>query len=190
MPSVVTEQSPKRTRVNKALAVQLMAAGQTADQVAPKVGAKSGNSLRVGLHKQGVTKRSINQAIINNIAPDVNQALALRVVNQASEVLRMDVHGIVQHQVNKLKGEPDEYNIQQVKALGEALEPLARIGDKLHGWGNKESAGSVQIASFTQYVDGPNACGSDATTSSVPIDIQSEPIPQVEQSPKTEIDAK
>src|SRR5512138_2319801 len=57
MPPVTLDlpDKPKPKRINYALGATMIAQGLTFDQVAPRVGAANGNSLKVGLIRKGVT---------------------------------------------------------------------------------------------------------------------------------------
>ena len=90
---------PRRHRVNLALAGVLLTQGMSYDEVAPRVGAATGNSLRVNLGKKG-----LNLDKMRNPDPAASaQAVAtIKLVSEASEIVKERLHGRLGAQIEQL----------------------------------------------------------------------------------------
>ncbi len=167
-----TESKPRRKRVNLTLAATMLTTGLTFNEIAPQVGAKNGNSLKVALHKKGVNK---NMACNNLLSESVTNQLTFRVVNQASEALRSSMADILQSHTTKLSQIPARANLKHIKQIGEAIEPLARTAKIVHGWSD---SGAMAIVTAGMFNEQEQSCGVDGSTGSVPVEITVEQIAQ------------
>lgn len=137
---------PKQT-INYALAATLLSTNATLSEIAPQVGAKSADSLRVGLAKRGVTAR---QARSLDFHPDRIQTAAIRVASQASEALRNQFANILANHANKLAEIPARANLKHLARVGSAMEPLARTAKLVHDWGSEQPNALVVAGLFSE----------------------------------------
>lgn len=182
--SPVTPKQPRK-RVNYALAATLVATGVTYAEAAKQVGAKTGDVLRVGLNRKGV---SAKQARALPVTGERIQSVTLRVASQASTLLRDQFSDLLAQHTAALSKVPVKPNLKHITKLGQAMEPLARTAKIVHDWGNDSPSGIVMMGQ-TSLAEAPD-CGVDATMGSVPIDASVTQIPQdtqqsVPESPKT-----
>ena len=143
--TVVTQETPLRRpkkRINYALAATMLTTGLTSDQIAAKVGAKNGQTLRVGLLRKGVTRE---RAVAAQADLPVNCSLALRVASQAGELLREEYSNLLAKTAAKLNQIPVRANPKSLKALGEAAEPFVRMAKIVHDWGNQSKEGMAMV---------------------------------------------
>lgn len=126
---------PKQT-INYALAATLLTTNATLAEIAPQVGAKSANSLRVGLAKRGVTAK---QARSLDFHPDRIHSAAIRVASQASEALRSQFSSELANAAKNLSAIPLSKSLKHLKQRAEVLEPLARTAKIVHDWGSEQS---------------------------------------------------
>jgi len=127
---VVTTKKPRRPRVNLALAGVLLAQGMSYAEIAPRVGAATGNSLRVNLHKKGVTARNTEKL------PEHEQAqvkVLNKVVTAASEALRDEMGGRLREQIKQLRSEPVTRLASQGQGEAATLKTLAETHKLLFG---------------------------------------------------------
>jgi len=136
------EPNYRRNRINYALAATLIASGVTLEVVAQKVGAKTADSLRVGLARRGVTAMAVRSAE-GNI--ERLTAVATKVVSQASEALREEYSNLLAKTAAKLNQIPVKANTKSLKALGEAAEPFVRMAKIVHDWGNTDKPGLTMV---------------------------------------------
>lgn len=129
-----------RATINYALAATLLAQGMELEEVAPQVGAKTPESLRVGLNRKGVT---VTAAKVLQSVTGGRCSVTMKIASQASEILRRDAGELLQTHVSKLKEVPARANLKHIQAVGAALEPLIRSAKIVHDWGNQEAVGMV-----------------------------------------------
>ena len=137
-----TRNPNKKPRINYALAATLLASGVTLAQAAERTGAGNARSLRVGLAKRGVTLGGIKSSEGNL---DRIQGVALKAVSAASEALRHQFGDILAKHGEALSKVPAKRNLAHIRKVGEAFEPLARIGKIVHDWGQGGASGLVVI---------------------------------------------
>src|SRR6185295_2387038 len=89
----------KPRKVNHALAGALLAAGMSYEQVAPRVGAATGNSLRVGLAKQGVSATSMRNP---EVALARKITVTAQIATEAAEIVKERLHGRLGSQIEHL----------------------------------------------------------------------------------------
>lgn len=135
-----------RATINYALAATLLAQGMDLPEVAPQVGAKTPESLRVGLNRKGVT---VTAAKVLQNATGSKSTVILKLASQASEILRKDAGEILQAHVSKFKEIPAKANLSHIQRVGQALEPLIRSAKIVHDWGNQEATGLVMSGLLT-----------------------------------------
>lgn len=158
-----------KASVNYALAATLLAQGMDLEQIAPQVGAKTPNSLRVGLNRKGVNVTAAK--VLQNIAGRTC-SVTLRIASQASEILRRDASDILQAHVSKLKEVPAKANLAHIERVGQALEPLIRSAKIVHDWGNQEAQGVVMAGLLDD--------ATPVTDTQEPIQIESSTLPVVD----------
>lgn len=165
---------PKQNRVNYALAATLLASGIHPDEIAPKVGAKNSNVLMVGLCKRGVNARNAKNP---GLGTNVSLSLVHRVASQASDLLRKDFADILQSHTSELKKIAPRPSLRHLRAVGDALEPLARTAKIVHDWGNTEAQGMILVGDVA-------SAEAQETTIDIPSTqpvVVSEPIPEQKQ---------
>lgn len=170
-PEPIPEHKPRK-RLNLALAATLVATGVTLDEAAKRVGAANGASLRVCLHRAGVTAKQVRSL---PTTADRSQPLILSIVSQASEALRSEFSNILSNHTAQLKKIPARANLKHLKRVGEAIEPLARTAKIVHGWGDGAALAMIQAG---QVPASPDDCGVEATANSGAIEVQSVTAPQ------------
>lgn len=112
-PTVTTEQptaqQPKKRqkRVNYALAGALLSQGLEFDEIAPQVGAANGESLRAGMSRKGVTKKSVM-----SLQPRETRVTTVtaKIVDQASAVLADRFNGEIARQLAQIEAQPCSYD--------------------------------------------------------------------------------
>lgn len=167
-----------RASVNYALAATMLAQGANPEEIPQMVGAKNLNSLKVGLHRRGVT---LTQARVLKAVSDGTCSLTMKVASQASRLLRQDMSDVLAKHTAALKEIKPRANLKHLKQIGEVIEPLARTAKLVHDWGSDSSATldmsgiadeqqSIEIeATPQQVVDSPTpelpaiASGSEST---------------------------
>lgn len=97
----------KRHRINLALAGALLAQGMGYDEVAPKVGAKNGNSLRSNLAKRGVTLTKVRNPSPDHVA---TATVTCKVVNEATEQLQERFNSEIARQLAAIEAERMTYD--------------------------------------------------------------------------------
>ena len=138
----------RKPRINYALAATLLTQGVSFEDIAPQVGAKSGNVLRVQMHKKGVTATIAKSH--HHLEGDVSRPLVLRVANAASEALREQFSGILAAHGQALSKIKPKRNLKHIKQVGEAFEPLARVAKIVHDWGNTQTVGLIAMGTSAQ----------------------------------------
>jgi hypothetical protein len=124
-----------RKRINKALAGVLVATTkQSWDELAPKVGAANGNSLRVNMFKSGVTQQNCRPEPEQPITT-TQASVTLQVVTEAAELLRKELNGELLAQVNALKSVPATFDALASKGQGRAgtVKQIAETWRTLNG---------------------------------------------------------
>lgn len=160
---------PKQT-INYALAATLLSQHVTLDEAAKQVGAKDGNTLRVGLARRGVTatlaRRSEDQK--ERAVTVANKAVA-----DASEALRRDFTDILAKHVGALNKVPGKSNLKHLRQVANVAEPLARTAKIVYGWDDSASAKAVDLSVMVAVrVDqAPQPVASCGPAESEPIDI-------------------
>ena len=143
--TVLTEETPRkqrRKRVNYALAATLVAQHVTLNDAAIQSGAKDGNSLRVGLARRGVTA---TQARHSDGQVQRAVIVANKAVSAASEALREDLASILAKHTSALGEIKPRANLKHIRAVGDAIEPLARTAKIVHDWGNTDKPGLTMV---------------------------------------------
>lgn len=165
-----------RATVNYALAATLLAQGKELSEVAPLVGSKTPESLRVGLNRKGVTVTAAK--VLQNVAGRTC-SVTMRIATEASRLLREDAGVILQSHVSKLKEVPAKANLAHIQRVGQALEPLIRSAKIVHDWGNQEATGLVMSGLLTD--------DTTVATPQEPIDIEGAPQPVVDSPPANDL---
>ena len=122
-------------RINYALAATLFATGQSLEAICPQVGAKNVNTLRVGLHRKGVTK-----AALQHPTPDspMVKSLTLTVAKEAGEKLKGMLGGEIERTTAKLADIEPRKNLKDLRQRAEVIEPLVRSAAKVYGWSDAD----------------------------------------------------
>jgi hypothetical protein len=157
----------KRHRVNLALAGVLMAQGLSYDEVAPRVGAATGNSLRVNMGKKG-----LNLATIRNpdAAPAAQAVATIKLVRQTEDALRETLNNRLGDAVGVLGKEKLSYRKLASRGQGHAatLKQLAETWRTLNG-----NPDQISITFKASALDDSTPL---AVCSPAPIDVESSPI--------------
>lgn len=159
-----------RATVNYALAATLLSQGLNYDQAAQQVGAKNGNSLKVGLSRRGVTLSATRGS---DFAIQRATVVANTIVSEASERLRGDFAELLQAHVGKLKELKPSSNLKKAKQLAEVLKPLSDTAKTVHGWGAGDERGAISVG-WMNAIDSNNPGEIGATESNKAIEVQSE----------------
>jgi hypothetical protein len=122
-----------RGKINYALAVPLLQGNATLAEVAPQVGAKNADVLRVGLARKGVPVRWIRSLPFH---PDRIESEANNVLLQVSRLVREKLSAEINESVDVLGKIPKAQTLKHLKERVEILEPLARTAKVVHGWDN------------------------------------------------------
>jgi len=122
-----------RSKINYALAATLLSANATLAEVAPHVGAKNADVLRVGLARQGVTVKLIRSQPIH---PERIESEAAKVASQASRILREKMSAEISESVDVLGKIPKAQTLKHLKERVSVIEPLARTAKTVFGWGD------------------------------------------------------
>lgn len=123
---------PRQKRINKGLAGVLAAnTDQTWDEIAPQVGAKNGNSLKVSMLGNGLSKRVL-QGIAEN---KVKATLTAQVVSDASEIIRNRLNDELMVQTDLLSKEKPDYSDLASRGQGRAatVKAIAETWRTLNG---------------------------------------------------------
>lgn len=161
-----------KAKINYALAASLVTSGVSLADAAPQVGAKNANVLQVGLRRKGVIA---TQARLLEPTGQRQAIIAQKLVSQASQALREDFSKLLADHIKALTGVAPRSNLKHIKAVGEALEPLARTAKIVHGWGSEADEGLVRKARFVEI---ESSCVPEHTSSGVPAEKQVEQKPQ------------
>lgn len=130
--TVPLQRSRKKARINYALAGTLLASGMSYDDIAAKCGAKTGESLRTGLSRKGVTKRSVTTLPI----PDERmQSATMRSALAGAEIIRERLNGRLAEAVSALGTKSVTYRDLANQGQGHAavLKTLAETHKALNG---------------------------------------------------------
>jgi hypothetical protein len=145
---VIDPVKPKRkTRINYALAGTLLTTGLSYDEIAPQVGAKNGQSVRIGLFKKGVTLRKVQQLPTPN---EGSMPVLLRVATQAGQIVRDRLSKDLEQTTNELLSTKQRKGLKALKERVEVLEPLTRTASKLYGWEGTSSDTPVAMLFMDQ----------------------------------------
>jgi hypothetical protein len=133
----VTAKDPERVRrskvrVNYALAGVLASSGLTWDEMAKQCGAKTGQSLRIGMHRKGITKTKANSLPIGEGRIG---AVMARAVTAGAEAIRDRLGEQLGHTVDAFSSVPAQYPDLASKGQGRAavLKTLAETHKLLFG---------------------------------------------------------
>ena len=167
-------------KINYALAATLLASGMPMSEIAPQVGAKNANVLKVGLCKKGVNARLAQSPPQAN---RVSMSLVQKVANQASEILKRDMGDVLASHTSALKQVPSKVDLEHIQKVGNALEPLARAAKLVYSWGDEQIQGIVSLGVVEQIDQAQDALEvessvSQATITSVPEQAQEPVTPQ------------
>jgi len=130
---------PRQT-INYAMAATLLSQGLNYEQAAQQVGAKDGNSLRVGLFRRGVTLTATRGS---EFAIQRAVRVATVAVSGASKALKNDMAGLLQAHTSALGQIKAKPNLKHIMRVGMALEPLVRSAKVVHGWGDEAAQGLI-----------------------------------------------
>ncbi len=160
-------------KINYALAASLAASGLTMAEIAPRVGAKNGNTLRVGLSKRGVTTTVVRQLPIYGSPRSTNAAanVASQVLQILSEKSRKRMAEAVSSGIELCASVP-MVDIGTDSALKHAqtLKSLAETGKiAFADWNEQPNTSLVQVNILNQLN------GETVKDDSVTIDVKSEP---------------
>lgn len=128
---------PRQT-INYAMAATLLSQGLNYEQAAQQVGAKDGNSLRVGLFRRGVTLTATRGS---EFAIQRAVRVATVAVSGASKALKEDMAELLQSHTSALGQIKAKPNLKHILRVGMALEPLVRSAKVVHGWGDEVAHG-------------------------------------------------
>ena len=153
--TVLNQSRPKRVDIK--LAAELRAQGCTWTKIAELTGACSPDAVRQQLNRKGVVT-----AIRTVITANGVQAAKQAQINQSQET-RTNLSKAVLAQseaITKIKAKP---NLKSIKKFGDAIEPLVRSAERIHGWNsqsvrplvNLNVLGSVQL----DCGESASACG-------------------------------
>lgn len=120
-----------KARINYALAATLLTTGATYDEIAPQVGAKNAQSVRLGLLRKGVTITKVRQLPTPN---EGSQPVILRVAQAAGQIVRERLAKDLEDTTLKLSETKHKKGLKHLKERVEVLEPLTRTASKLFGW--------------------------------------------------------
>ena len=131
-----------RHRVNYALAATLLASGVTLAEAAKQTGAKNANVLAVGLRRHGVTATKARSLPL--VGEKIDNA-AIRVANQASEIMRERLGSVTLEHINNLSQIPAKPNLKHLQAVGNVLERFVGAASKLEGWDTQDQGHSTNV---------------------------------------------
>lgn len=154
--------------INHALAGALLCKGQTYEEVAPKVGAKSAEGLRQAMVKKGLTKGRLVRIQESDLQIE---SVSFRVANQASKLLQTTVGTKTQAAAEAMPALDETASYDTLERHVPLLEGLARVGKALYGWGENDSGSTVHADVTSTLVD--------VTPASEPqqiVDASSEPV--------------
>ena len=129
-------------RINYALGATLVASGLTYEAVAPQVGAKNGNTLRVGLQKWGASADKLRALPIHG---ERNQSAIVRLAAQATEVMRDNLGDTALNHIKQLAKVPAKPNLKHLQAVGNVLERFVGAASKLEGWDTQDQGHSTNV---------------------------------------------
>lgn len=167
MDSVTVEpiQKKPKVRVNYALAATLLTQGHKMDDIAPRVGAKNANVLRVLLHRKGVTERLCRTVTDAKGLTVTHPSLTLRIANQASDILREKFSNELSTSADILASIPKSKSLKHLKQRGEVLEPLVRSAKIVHNWSDTSITGLIVAGEMREAeaveqttIDSPSLC--------------------------------
>ena len=155
-PRKATLTRPQQRKIDWKLAAQLRATGLTHQQIAERTGAVSSEAVRVGLMRRGVNI-AVRTALLTSADQQVKQSLI-----KLSEETKQSLAKTVLTHTQALSNVPAKANLNHIKRLGQAMEPLARTAKIVHGWGessnkpliNLQVLGSVNFDTLPEQ-DGP-----------------------------------
>jgi hypothetical protein len=154
----------KSLRVNYALAATLLASGMTYEEIAPKVGSASGESLRAGLSRKGVTLKHVRNLPIRD---ERVTSVTARVAAVAADVLRDRLNGQIHSQIGLLEAEPaTRYGELASKGQGRAavVKTIAESFKALNGGAETQ----VTVFGVNVIRDGDPLSGAQDITPSEP----------------------
>ncbi len=141
-----------KRKINYALAGSLVASGMSLKDTAAQCGGTP-ESVRVGLHRRGVTSRSIQKAGTEFQAKIVSPTVTYQVASQAAEVLKETFNSILIGHVGKLAEIKPSSNMRKLKQIGQVIEPLARTYRTVNPEQAKSSLVNVNVLSSVQSWD-------------------------------------
>lgn len=157
-------------KVNTVLGATLVASGLSYNEAAadPRVGAKNGQTLRVMLHRKGVTQRNAQKQMISGL---VNASVTLQIASQAGQIVRDKYASVLDQAASKFQAVVVSPDLAELKALGEAMEPHVRMAKIVHGWTDDDQAGVVTGVT-------------DAYNETIDVDAQPQPVVESTSEPK------
>jgi hypothetical protein len=96
-------------KIDYTLAAAMLADGYDYDEIAPKVGAKSAESLRVCLQKRGITKsrlRPVTPVVTKSVTRNQKVQVSSNADDAVTDVLRSELNAELMAQVVKLRSKP------------------------------------------------------------------------------------
>lgn len=122
----VTYRKKGSKRINYALAGVLSAQGLGWDEIAPKVGAKNGESVRIGMLRKGVTQRQA-QAVttVTETSKARSDAVVARTVTEATEIIRESLNEELIRQVKLLADSPAR-SLEELASKGQGRSAVAK----------------------------------------------------------------
>lgn len=138
-----TTKGKRKSKYDWAKIAALRASRLTWNEVAAEVGAPSGLTLQVLANQNGLNKVISHQQNrqAEKVARVIDETLAARSERVRSQFAAALERGAVA--VSQLPVEPTGDSLEQ---LGRVLEPLARVSDKVFGWGEQSTGGVVCFA--------------------------------------------
>jgi hypothetical protein len=166
-----------RSKINYPLAVTLLSANATLAEVAPQVGAKNADVLRVGLARRRVTVGLIRSQPFH---PDRIESEANNVLLQVSRLVREKLSTELDQSVDVLAAIPKSRTLKHLKERAAVIEPLARTAKTVFQWGEDAGVGVVTVgdmAGFLDVVEVPAL--PPASQAAVPCGVESTVTPQL-----------
>lgn len=122
-----------RKRINYALAGTLLHSGLTMDEIALRVGAANGNTLRSSLSRKGVTKSGAKLIVDVNADKKSVDTLTARVSRDAAEIIRDSIGERLLGQIGKLSKRKVGKLANQGQGEAAVLKTLAETHRTLYG---------------------------------------------------------
>jgi hypothetical protein len=112
--------------------------------IAPLVGAKNEKVLYATMSRKGLIKTLASHS---ELLTKKAEFAANTTLERLSGQSRKSAASVVDKHLAALDSVPAKPSLKHLRAVGEALEPLVRSADKVHGWSSQEEAGLLCINS-------------------------------------------